>query len=303
MRYGVSIVIQMDENAHGGTFTLTRGSAANAPAVAESKAIHMEPSQAGASEEEEDIVAEGDDKRPQRRKRRRRRGRGDGDAAFQNGASLRSPMPEVSTKAAKRRRRRTKAKKQRRYWPAQRASPALRKRPRLRMAESDQEFRRNRRRGRRGGRRHREELAGGAESAKQPGEHIPGLGEQPILDFDVHFPKSGAFGPASLQPAVQEKPAMAQEPALTGSAPQPVPEPALPEPAMKAAPQPGPASAAASAAAGPAAEAAPEPAPEAAPEPAPVAEAPVIAEPVQAPKPKPVKAGPPRKGWWQRRTG
>ena len=35
MRYGVSIVIQMDENAHGGTFTLTRGSSANAPAVAE----------------------------------------------------------------------------------------------------------------------------------------------------------------------------------------------------------------------------------------------------------------------------
>ena len=51
MRYGVSIVIQLDENAHGGTFTLTRGSAANAPAVAESKAIHMEPSQAGASED------------------------------------------------------------------------------------------------------------------------------------------------------------------------------------------------------------------------------------------------------------
>ena len=98
MRYGVSIVIQMDENAHGGTFTLTRGSSANAPALAESKAIHMEPpSQAAASdgdgndEEEEATAAEtGDDKRPLRRKRRRRRG-GRGEAssepvAFQNGA-------------------------------------------------------------------------------------------------------------------------------------------------------------------------------------------------------------------------
>ena len=35
MRYGVTIVVQMDENAHGGTFTLTRGSTASAPAVAE----------------------------------------------------------------------------------------------------------------------------------------------------------------------------------------------------------------------------------------------------------------------------
>ena len=47
MRYGVSIVIQMNKNAIGGTFTLTRGSSANAPALAESKAIHMEPSQSG----------------------------------------------------------------------------------------------------------------------------------------------------------------------------------------------------------------------------------------------------------------
>ncbi len=62
MRYGVSIVIQMDENAHGGTFTLTRGSSANAPALAELKAIHMEPSQAAASDgdgddEEEEATA------------------------------------------------------------------------------------------------------------------------------------------------------------------------------------------------------------------------------------------------------
>ncbi|MGC1587915.1 MAG: ribonuclease E/G, partial [Rhodomicrobium sp.] len=300
MRYGVSIVIQLDENAHGGTFTLTRGSAANAPAVAESKAIHMEPSQAGASEEEEDIVAEGDDKRPQRRKRRRRRGRGDGDAAFQNGAT---PAVTDAGSIDEEGEEGEEGEEEEEVLASAASQPGSSEAAAPKNGESDQEFRRNRRRGRRGGRRHREELAGGAEAAKQPGEHIPGLGEQPILDFDVHFPKSGAFGPASLQPAVQEKPAMAQEPALTGSAPQPVPEPALPEPAMKAAPQPGPASAAASAAAGPAAEAAPEPAPEAAPEPAPVAEAPVIAEPVQAPKPKPVKAGPPRKGWWQRRTG
>ena len=59
MRYGVSIVIQMDENAHGGTFTLTRGASANAPVVVESKAIHMEPpSQAAASDGDDDEVEE-----------------------------------------------------------------------------------------------------------------------------------------------------------------------------------------------------------------------------------------------------
>ena len=69
MRYGVSIVIQMDENAVGGTFALTRGAAANAPAVAELNAIQMEPSQA-AGEDEEEAGGDSDDKRPQRRKRR-----------------------------------------------------------------------------------------------------------------------------------------------------------------------------------------------------------------------------------------
>ncbi len=292
MRYGVSIGIQLDENVHGGTFTLTRGSAANAPAVAESKAIHMEPSQASAGEDEEDIAAEGDDKRPQRRKRRRRRGRGDAEAAFQNGATPAISDAESIDDAGE-------GDEEEALTSAASGSEGAAPK----SGDSDQEFRRNRRRGRRGGRRHRDDMPGGAELAKQPGEHIPGLGEQPILDFDLHFPKSGAFGPVSLQPAAQERPAMAEGPALTGSAPQPVPEPALPEPAMEAAPQTGAASAVAEAAAGPAPQAAPKPAAEAAPEPAPVAETPVIAEPVQAPKPKPVKAGPPRKGWWQRRTG
>ncbi len=89
MRYGVSIVIQMDEDAHGGTFTLTRGSSANAPAVAESRAIQMEPSQAAAGEDEEEAVTEDEDKRSSRRKRRRRRGgRGEASQEFQNGDAM-----------------------------------------------------------------------------------------------------------------------------------------------------------------------------------------------------------------------
>ena len=87
LRYGVSIVIQMDENAVGGTFLLTRGAAANAPAVVESKAIQMEPSQA-AGEDEEEAGGDSEEKRAQRRKRKRRRGRGETshEAGFQNGA-------------------------------------------------------------------------------------------------------------------------------------------------------------------------------------------------------------------------
>ncbi len=294
MRYGVSIVIQLDENAHGGTFALTRGSAANAPAVVESKAIHMEPSQAGAGEDEEEIAAEGDDKRPQRRKRRRRRGRGDQSAepAFQDGVAPATDDAEGIDEGGEDEETEEFASE-----ASAGVQPALSEGA-PKNSESDQEFRRNRRRGRRGGRRHRDEVAGGAEFAKPQGEAIPGLGEQPILDFDLHFPKTGEFGPVSLQPAAQElppiEPGNAQGQVPTGSAPQPAADLAV-----ETAPQPEAQLEAADAPVSGDAEAAPEPALEAAP--APVAEAPAIAEP--APKPKPVRTGPPRKGWWQRRTG
>ena len=265
MRYGVSIGIQLDENAHGGTFTLTRGSAANAPAVAESKAIHMEPSQAGASEEEEDIVAEGDDKRPQRRKRRA--GAAGATVTLHSKMAPRLRATDAGS-ISRRRRRGRRRKKKRRYWPAQRASPALRKRPRLRMAKAIRNS---------GATAAGAGAAAGVTGKKSLAE--PKLRSSPASIYRAWasslfsismfiFRRAERLGQASLQSAVQEgKPRWRRNLRLPEARRQPVPEPALPEPAMKAAPQPGPASAAASAAAGPAAEAAPEPAPEAAPEP------------------------------------
>ena len=78
MRYGVSIVIQLDEKAHGAHFSLERGTEAVAPPPGESKAVHMEAAAlASADEEEEASEGEGEDKRPSRRRRRRKRGRGE----------------------------------------------------------------------------------------------------------------------------------------------------------------------------------------------------------------------------------
>jgi ribonuclease E len=301
MRYGVSIVIQMDENAHGGTFTLTRGSSANAPALAESKAIHMEPSQAAASDsdgsdEEEEATETGDDKRPLRRKRRRRRG-GRGEASsepvsFQNGAMPAAEGAFADDGGAE------EDGAEADEAPAGAAAegaeqPGLAGEAAPRNGGSGDDFRRNRRRGRRGGRRHRDELGGSVELGKPEGG-IPGLGEQPVLGFDLHFPKSTVLGPISQEPAAQEQ-ASAPEPAVVvavAEAPAPV----------EAAPQPEPREEPVAPAVAVLTESAPEPAFELAPEPeAPaVAEAPAPAPVVQAAKPKPVKAGPRRKGWWQR---
>ncbi len=203
MRYGVSIVVQMDENAHGGTFTLTRGAAANAPAVVELKAIHMEPSQAAAAEDEEEAGEEGDDKRPQRRKRRRRRGgRGEGpnEAGYQNGAAQEFDATTGDEGGAEEDADEAGAAEGEEQLAVSEA-PAPRN-----GGEGDSEFRRNRRRGRRGGRRHRDEVAGGAEFAKQTGEAIPGLGEQPVLGFDLHFPATAVLEPPSREPAPRELP-------------------------------------------------------------------------------------------------
>ena len=241
MRYGVSIVIQMDENAHGGTFTLTRGSSANAPVVAESKAIHMEPpSQAAASDgdddEEEETAATaaeaGDDKRPLRRKRRRRRG-GRGEAsnepvAFQNGAMPaadgafaddggadedEAEADEASADAGA-------VERADQPGSAEEGGP--------RTGGNGEDFRRNRRRGRRGGRRHRDEMGGSVELGKPEAGGIPGLGEQPGLGFDLHFPKSTVLGPVSQEQAAQERssapePAVAEAPVPVEAAPQPEP--------------------------------------------------------------------------------
>ena len=298
MRYGVSIVIQMDENAHGGTFTLTRGSSANAPALAESKAIHMEPSQAAASDgdgddEEEEAAETGDDKRPLRRKRRRRRG-GRGEAsnepvAFQNGAMPAAEgafaddggAEEDEAEAGEATAETAAAEGVEQSGLAEEAAP--------RNGGNGEDFRRNRRRGRRGGRRHRDEMGAGVELGKTEAGGIPGLGEQPGLGFDLHFPKSAVLGPVSQEPAAREQ-SSAPEPAVA-EAPVPVEAAPLPEPREEPAASPVMAMS----------ESAPEPAFDLAPEP----EAPALAPApvVQAPKPKPVKAGPRRKGWWQQRAG
>jgi ribonuclease E len=284
LRYGVTIVVQMDEDAHGGTFTLVRGSSASAPAVAESKAIQMEPVLADSDEEES--ASESEEKRSQRRKRRRRRGgRGEGsnEPSFQNGAAV-HPMDAGDIEDAG---DNGEPAEEGEADNADQSAVAEDAAPRNGggAGDGDQEFRRNRRRGRRGGRRHRDE-AGGAEFAKPRGEAVPpGLGEQPVLDFELHFPKNAVLGPVNREPAAQEQP----------GAPQPegaVQTVAAPEPEVIQAVEDKTAAVALS-------EAASEPAIEVA---APAQE-PVAAVPVQAPKPKPVRTGPPRKGWWQRRTG
>jgi ribonuclease E len=306
MRYGVSIVIQMDENAHGGTFTLTRGSSAHAPALAESKAIHMEPSQAAASDgddEEEGATEAGDEKRPLRRKRRRRRG-GRGEASsepvsFQNGALPAAEGAFADDGSGE------EDEAEAGEAPAGAAAesveqPSLGEESTPRNGGNGDDFRRNRRRGRRGGRRHRDEMGGSVELGKPEAGVIPGLGEQPVLGFDLHFPRSTVLGPVSLEPAVQEQ-SSAPEP-VVADAPVPVQAPVP----VEAAPQPEPQEEPVASPVMAVSEAAPEPAFDLTPEPevpALAPEAPAPATVVQAAKPKPVKAGPRRKGWWQQRAG
>ncbi len=301
MRYGVSIVMQLDEKAHGAHFALERGAEAVPPALGETKAIHMETASLPvAAPEEEEEAAEGDDKRPQRRKRRRRRGRGDQpfETALQNGSAAptgeagdderddeeeEGEVPAIAAQAAA-------------------SQPALRPTAGLQNgAEGDPEsqLRRNRRRGRRGGRRHRDETGGSSEFARpQQPDHIPGLGEQPMINFDHDFPKNLALGPINpvpTQTALQSEPE--GQPEITPSQ-QPV-EAATPaelpvEPQMMTPPENEPV-----AAVDQPQEAAALPEQESAP-----AEVTVLAPlPAPEPKPKPVRTGPPRKGWWQRRIG
>ena len=222
-RYGVTIVIQPDEKAHGAHFSLERGAEAVPPALIETKAVHMEAGSLPAAEEEEDAgEGDGDDKRPSRRRRRRKRGRGDQpfEPALQNGSGAPSTeaasdeeevddedeveVPPVQAPPV--------------AQPQQVASGA----PEHENAvdgESEGPFRRNRRRGRRGGRRHRDETGGPLEFTRsQQPAHIPGLGEQPVIDFNHDFPKNLALGPINPRPTPPEPepavlPEIAQSPA------------------------------------------------------------------------------------------
>jgi ribonuclease E len=301
LRYGVSIVVQMDENTHGAHFTLTRGTTASPPAVAESKAVQMEPSQAASSEDDEDdgLAAGGEERRSQqRRKRRRRRGRGEQAAAqpSQNGVTARFEAESADEDGAE-------AEEEAHAIAGDGAAepPILEEASARNGAESEQEsqFRRNRRRGRRGGRRHRDEMGGGVESFRAQGETIPGLGEQPDLAGDLHFPVTQELGPirepgAQAEPAIEPQPAQSGGPAesepvptgdVTPAASAPPSKTEHAEVEMRAAPDDEEAAPAA-------AETPASPEPEAAPP-----------APLPPPKPKPVRTGPPRKGWWQHRAG
>jgi ribonuclease E len=298
LRYGVSIVVQMDENAHGAHFTLTRGTTASPPAVAESKAVQMEPTQvAGSEDEEEDsFAAGGDEKRSQRRKRRRRRGRSEQTAAHpaQNGAvparfeaegSAGEDSVEEETQA---------------IAGDDAGEPILDETQARNGAESEQEsqFRRNRRRGRRGGRRHRDETGGGAEPFRAQGEAIPGLGEQPDLASDLHFPVTQELGPIR-KPAPQPEPAIEPQPAQSAGREESEAIPARDIPPDASAPPPAEEHAEAEVQSAPTEETAPA---AAVTPPSPEPEA-AAAPPSPAPKPKPARSAPPRKGWWQHRAG
>jgi ribonuclease E len=294
MRYGVTIVIQLDEKAHGAHFSVERGSEAVPPPAGETKAVHMEAPSLPSAEEEEEI-GEGDDKRPARRKRRRRRG--GGEKSFEstlNGSGAPSTEteseegdedddePEISLVQTQ-----PEAKPLAQVSPLQNGIEG----------EAEGQFRRNRRRGRRGGRRHRDDV--GSEYARSG--PIPGLGEQPTIDSNHDFPKNLALGPISPRPAVPEpeqfiEPEIEQAPTQAAAIPQteaPADQQAAREPEIpsfaetdRSADQPEEAA--------PAAEEAQEPA----------VELTVVPQPVAPePKPKPVRTAPPRKGWWQRRIG
>ena len=298
MRYGVTIVIQLDEKAHGAHFSLERGAEAVPPAPGETKAVHMEAASLPSTEEEEE-AGEGDDKRPTRRKRRRRRGRG--EQSFEptlNGSGAPSTeaeseegdddedeveIPPVQAQA--------EAQQVVQSGPLQNAIEG----------ETEGQFRRNRRRGRRGGRRHRDD-AGSEYPRSQHPAPIPGLGEQPTIDYNHDFPKNLVLGPISPRPTVPEpeqliEPEIEQAPTQAAAVPQTEapadqqaasqPEtPSVAEAADGSADQPEEAAAASEQDQEPAVELTVVPQP-AAPE----------------PKPKPVRTAPPRKGWWQRRIG
>ncbi len=297
-RYGVTIVIQPDEKAHGAHFSLERGAEAVPPPLSETKAVHMEAASLPSVEEEED-AGEADDKRPSRRRRKRRRGRGDQpfESPLQNGSA--APSSEAANDEE------DVDDEEEADIPPVQAQPAeqqiIQGEPPLQAdveGEGEGPFRRNRRRGRRGGRRHREEGSIDYPRSQQAG-HIPGLGEQPVIDIDHDFPKNLALGPISPRPtmpepaqAVQQE--VAQNPTPVEAVVQAEP---LPEQQTEIPPENQPTAKAEEPTDQPQQVETP-----AAQEQVPPAEVAIASEP-PAPKPKPVRTGPPRKGWWQQRIG
>jgi ribonuclease E len=300
-RYAVTIVIQFDEKAHGAHFALERGAEAVPPAHVESKAIHMEAPLAASADEEEEAVGEGDDKRPSRRKRRRRRGRGDQPLEqLQNGEAQAFDAVDGEQDEEEEDNEPAIAALETEALPAEVAAQPAQDGI---DAETDGQFRRNRRRGRRGGRRHREDGLGPV--ATQLG-YIPGLGEQPTGDFDHDFAKRlplGPIAPAPVEEASSQTELAPAAPALEVEA-SAAPVETAPEEAQVAAPQEAaPPAPEPKAVAGKPEEIVEAPAPESAPVEAVEEKAPPPPPPAPEPKPKPVRTGPPRTGWWQRRIG
>jgi ribonuclease E len=294
-RYGVTLVIQLDEKAHGAHFALERGAEAVAPPPAESKAVHMEAAALAGAEEEED-AGESDDKRPSRRKRRRRRGRGEQpfEPALQNGSAVLSA--EAGSEEV------DDDEDEAEIAPVQNqpgAQPVVQVAPLHNVVEGEAEgqFRRNRRRGRRGGRRHRDEGGAPEYARTQNAAHIPGLGEQPTIDFNHDFPKNLALGPINPGPISPEP----EQVVLPETGQAEAPAETIPQAEPPAEPQPvSPTETA------PVAEADEPQEAEAASEPnqEPAVELTVVPQAAAPePKPKPVRTAPPRKGWWQRRIG
>ena len=297
MRYGVTLVIQLDEKAHGAHFALERGTEAAAPPPGESKAVHMEAAALPSAEEEEDAGGESDDKQPSRRRRRRRRARADlpSEPALQNGSAV--SFAEAGSEEV------DDDEDEAEIAPVQNQPETQ---PEAQAAalhnavegETDGQFRRNRRRGRRGGRRHRDEGGAPEYARAQNSAHIPGLGEQPTIDFNHDFPKNLALGPISPAPippepkqVIEQEIEQAQTPAETipQAEPPSEPQPAGPPETAPVAETDKPQEAAAAS----------EPNQE------PAVELTVVPQPAAPPepKPKPVRTAPPRKGWWQRRVG
>ncbi len=306
MRYGVTIFIAADEKARGAHFALERGAEVSPPpTVEEPKVIHMDRTHHDGRDDDEveevSSEAEGEGERASRRKRRRRRGRGDHAergpqdrrAALPSNGTVSSPQPAVETDGD------------------DEEQPEVAESPAAALAENpardeegaegamsnDERFRRNRRRGRRGGRRHRPEGGTNGEFG-QPDQqaHVPGLGEQPTVDFD-HFPLAIAYNgvarkseraPETEEVSRNERSQQANAPSATLETPSP--EIAV-EPVMQSVEA-----------------AALEPVavqePIAEPTPAIVEDASLKAlPPPPAPKVRPVRTGPARKGWWQRKMG
>lgn len=317
-RYGVAITVNADAKVHGAHFSIERGTEATAPRqVDESKAIHMDWAH-HETEEGEEKDAQSDERQRSSRRRRRRRGRGRGE----EGSDFAKPEQdyaaegdlasegddfdadeEVAVEASE------SEDGEAGSAPAQ---------------DDDAQARRHRRRGRRGGRRRRG-FEGGEELQSQTPEGIPGLGEQPVISADyaasVDTPASQETAPSAEASAEAIAPASAEE-APAGKA-EPAEVQAAPE--AEAVPQHATEPVATVEEAAPQSEAQPD---NQAAEPSeaktPETEVPADVEP-QAPKlevvqngaapkpenvaeeaqpaPRPRRAGPARRGWWQRRMG